>query len=1318
MAEGISVYDLMPAKPKDDSKKVVKGKGLSVASLTAQPPKPAEPSAQTPFSGFVDRTVSAVKKAGSEFTQNPEDTTLAAGKALWDGAKSMITLSASGVGALAKSMVTPVKIPPGTSAQDAARINFDSSIASFTANQEKIEGALKDVNEAPMFKQEEAMQNLLNIIPDGIKATGDTVYDKTGSALAASSAQALATLLTLSPDIATRVMRRVSETAKAEAPAAPLSSAFDQMSAKHPEEAKALADHVEQVDPKTARYMKKRWDHFKEASDEELSKLGKAAAEASINELTADFDVIKGTALADSHGLQVGEGKASPGRGRKSGPADPLIPPPDTTGLSTGEGKASKGKGGPSGPAEPLVPVAPIPKPITAEQVSATIRTAAKEGLEAISAPEPVVKVGTERLDMTKTKEERALERERVAAVRAREEGIERTHEPEPVPPRAAEHEGEISRRKAADPEAFETEPATNANGALYLSSGIPITRQAVEGFFRVTTDLTRKVPGVAIAEAKMSRLYQGFIEMFNPEAKGAPAKTAGAAIARNFFQQAMKEHSVWELGKQRREYWMKMGDKAGMDFINQFEKGRKFANPIWEKARLKYKDWAADIFKQDMKTGFTYDPVDHYMPHLFEDGDGVMRFMQKRYGNRWADPRFIKERGYDLYAEAVEAGFSPKFRSPEDIMQARQHASDIAALRTDLLAELERKGVAQKAVKGETRPPDGFSPNSRRSPTGQRYWVRSEADALMHNAFDSQSLWNLQGSAKNRAISSGFRGWMGVKNALIPIKLGLSLFHPMHVLHIDASATLTRATKSMLGNPSLGTIKDFMINSATAYLQPLWTNPRLGSPLLKTFQGKLPFEKLSDADKVAFKDLAEGGMVPTRPREETSGAVQKFKDAITRRSPKVLVHAPFAALAALSHPLFGVWIPDLKIASYLKDVKAARELNPQWSDSARQEAFRQIARKVEARYGEMNYNSLFMDKMLKDIGVATNLSLGWNLGLLDQYVGGAIDGVRSGKNIAMDLIDPESKGSSVKKELAGGGLDRPIFAAYYITSAMMIGGLMHYMFTGQKPDQLIDYTHPKSGEKDEHGKDVRLNTMFYTREFEGLYKHMQQEGIIPGITDFVSNKGSGLMEMSRAALTGVDSLGQEIRDPEAPAYKQFEQTLFSTLGGLEPISLEAIEKSTGNKAKSMGMSVLGFTPAGKYISETVMEGTIANDYNKYVRPKEKPFQGVEMAKDVKELRELYKKDDPKYDIKLDGVAAKYQMDDKDIRRLQRGFASPKEDDFDPSVFMFSKLPWEVQKPLIDRMSPEERETFMKGISKAKRSKWEREHAEETEGAT
>jgi hypothetical protein len=1168
-------------------------------------------------------------------TKNPFSIATGGWKAMGGGGKWLMEKAAEGIAGIATSSKW------GGYNQEGAE-----------AAAKQVQATLEFINTAPADKTEEAMGHFMGLLGEVPHIAGESVFDRTGSALAATGAETLSTLFLLSPELGAKILGKV-EFTKGK-PANPVSAAFDELAAKQPEVAESLAIHVGQVDPKLSKEMKAQLKASKKASDEALTIIGRNSADAA----TMHENVVtpKGRVTPESVG------------------APPMI--------------------------ADVQRHAEMLQRQEVERISSSIRTAAKEGLEALAEP-PKLKVRlkstpSKRTDMSLSPEERALERERVAAARAREEGHAREHEPEPVPRRAAEHEGEVGRRLAEDvPE------------IIYFNAGIPVTRAQVEAAFRFAGRLLEKGPGVLIAKGKMEQLYTGYIETFNPEAKGPAARTAGAAIARNFFDQAHREHVTWEQGKQRRTYWQKMGETASMQFIHGAEKGTRFDNPVWEKARLAYSNWADEILKQDMRTGFTYDPVDHYMPHLFKDGDGVLRFLQKRYGNKWADPRFIKERGYDLYQEAMDAGFTPKFTNPEEIMQARQQASDIAALRTDLLADLERKGVAVKAAKGAERPPSGYSPNSRRSPTGQRYWVMEELDPLMYNAFDSKSLWQGKG-LKGEA----FRGYMELKNKIIPIKLAASAFHPMHVLHIDAAAALTRETK-LLGAGQAGAtsrIGRFITQAATnlpytpgSLYRSLWDNPRTGYPILRVFQGKRDFASLSEADKVAYAQLAETGMVPTRPKEETSSSMQRMKDSFHKREfASAAFHFPFAMLASLTHPVYSLWIPSLKIASVLKDMKVWRELNPEHTVMQRQEAGRRAAKIVESRYGEMNYNSMFMDKTIKDIGVATNLSLGWNIGLLDQYVGGAID-----------LGRAAGERGSLKSKLASGQLDRPIFASYYVGSALMLGGLMHYYFTGKQPTQLIDYTHPESGEKDQFGKPIRLNTMWYTREFEGLYKHMQQQGVVEGLSDFVINKGSGLVEMAKSSITGVDSLGQEIREPNDPAYKQLEQTLAYELADIESISLKAINLAPdANAAKMRALAVTGFNPAGRYISETVMEGQISNAYNKYVRPKEKPFQAVQMSKDVKELRGMFNSDDPKYDQKLDSMVKAYDLDDKDIHKLEKMFNSPKEQDFDPFVFQFSHLPWEVQKPLLDKMTKDEREQYLPHLSKQKRRKYERETEE------
>lgn len=1177
MADGIPISSLSTAplavKPK------AKAGGIAIQSLGGSKPAVKQPTQSSALENFIHSSGTAVKDYEEASWKSPIDSAWGMTKGIYKGAASIAELAISGTAALAKSMITPVKVDPKLSPEQQAESNVSQSNDNFIKNQKQIASVINVVNRAPSDHQEAAMQQFLQIIPNAVKAVGDTVYDKTGSALAATGALSLATLLTFNPDIAGRVLGKVKEIGKGGEGPSTISTAFDSLAAEHPEAASGLANHVEQVDSKLARYLKNKVQKFVDASDKELNLIGKNAAKAAINELT---------------------------------------PPSMKEIIAKGTVKPIK-----------AVPV------ITPEQASATLRTTAKEGTTAIE---------------------------------------EASHSDDKAP----------------------------GDDTVYFNMGMPVTRAHIEAAFRFARDVIPKIPGVTIAQSKMENLYTSYIETFNPEAKGPAARVAGSAIVQNFFEQAHREHVIWQQGKVRRTYWHKMGKDASMQFVHGFEKGARLSNPVWEKARLAYKGWADAIFQQDMRTGFTYDPIDHYMPHLFKDPEGVRRFMQRRYGNKWGNPGFIKERGFDLYQEAIDAGFTPKYTNPEEIMQARQQASDIAALRTNLLADFERRGIAIKAVKGSTRPPEGFSPNSRRSPTGIRYWVREEADPLMHNAFDSKSLWSNEGLA-----GSAFRGYMHLKNTIVPIKLMASLFHPVHVMHIDANAELTRASKLLYSDKgsALSRARDFMFRFASSYpftpgaiYRSLWDNPKTGYPILRVFQGKRDFATLSDADKAAYHDLAEGGMVPTRPQEETSGNIQRFIDAVHQRSLSATWKLPLAAISSLSHPMYNLWIPSLKVASFIKDAKAWRELNPERSVAERQLAFRQIARKVEARYGEMNYKSMFMNNLMKDVGVASTLSLGWQVGLIDQYVGGAID---LGKAVV-------TKGS-IRSKVASGLLDRPLMATHYMTSALVIGGLMHWWFTGKHPQKLIDYTNPESGETDRYGQPIRLNTPFYSREFEGLYKHMEQEGKIKGVSDFILNKGAGVFAMGHSAITGVNGLGNEIRDPNSPAYKQVEQTLAYEFSDLDPIAVEAMQRSSSAPRKMGALSELGFIPAGKYISETVIQGKISTAYNNFVRPKEKPFEAVQMQSDMRVLRKAFMDNDSSYGAKLDAMAAKYDLSDRDIGHLERRFNSSKEEEFNPSVFMFSHLPWNEQKPLLDQMSQKEKDVYLEHLGKEKKRKYERE---------
>src|SRR6266404_2964515 len=820
---------------------------------------------------------------------------------------------------------------------------------------------------------------------------------------------------------------------------------------------------------------------------------------------------------------------------------------------------------------------------------------------------------------------------------------------------------------------------------------------------------------GARRAKTSLQISVEQLLRTFNPEALGRNAKLGAAAIASRITEQMQKE-SMWRYGSRTRlKFWRARPDFT-KEFIERFEKGENFSDPILRDLARRYKAWGQKVFEHDQKLGLDYEQRDNYLYHAFEDSEGVANYFTRKYGSKWGDPGLIKERTFNLYKEAIAAGFRPRFDNPEDIMLARQHASDIAEMHVGIMNDLASYGLATRKIVGGEKLVKSMDAEGKmrfdivkteaneqpvntvrwRSPNGDVFWVDSQADAILQNAFKSKSLWEDRG-----LIGVGFRGMMSLKNALVPIRLALSLFHPLHVMGIDMAAGMTRALTGITSNPlkSLGEMLSSGLLLPSLREMPV-ARSLTGAPgwrIMNAWRGKIPKEKLSANDAKALETLIEMGVAPEMSSQYRSNARQNFSNALidARASfrqvkpiglagdlTRATWHLPWALISAMSKPVFEEWIPQLKAASALKDAKNLLQRNPELveNDAARHMAMRKLGKSVENRYGEMNYSTLFWKRWMKDIAVLDTLSLGWQLGFLREYGGGA-----------MDLGQWAMSGNKLQR-IRQGQLDRAIFVSAYTTIGAGVAGMMTWAMTGEQPKDLLDYVSPRTGEKNPDGTDQRVSTMFYSREFAALYKHIQNEGVVPGVSQLVLNKGSGLFGLMHEWATGVNGFGQEIRDPDGDAFQKVEQTLAYSLSDLEPISMKAIHDSVSEKPLKAGvLSVLGFTPAPKYLTESKTEADIKTAFRSYVAPKETPYERAEYSKEYTQLREAYQTGSDKYGDLMDKMVERYEMSATDQRRLIRGLNST----LPAPVRMFMRLPWQEQRKILDRATPEERDLLL-----------------------
>jgi hypothetical protein len=288
----------------------------------------------------------------------------------------------------------------------------------------------------------------------------------------------------------------------------------------------------------------------------------------------------------------------------------------------------------------------------------------------------------------------------------------------------------------------------------------------------------------------------------------------------------------------------------------------------------------------------------------------------------------------------------------------------------------------------------------------------------------------------------------------------------------------------------------------------------------------------------------------------------------------------------------------------------------------------------------------------------------------------------------------------SVRERISKGDYDKAALFTMYVVQALGIGALINYALTGEYPKSLLDFTHPRTGEKDDEGKDKRLQTMFYTREFMAVAMHMEHEGKIAGLTRAVVNKAAPSIGLAKAWATGKDPLENEIRDPYGSLYEKIQQTLLYSMYELEPISVASLKQQgvgeglTATVLENPGVSVrtvAGFSPAPKYITDTPTEAGIKNLFSTYFGAKQTSFDKVEYSADARVLKQLFRSG--KFEAYNDGMEAikdKYKLYPDEMKRLRNSVESDK----NPLISMFARLTWQMQERLMDKMTPEELEVY------------------------
>jgi hypothetical protein len=450
------------------------------------------------------------------------------------------------------------------------------------------------------------------------------------------------------------------------------------------------------------------------------------------------------------------------------------------------------------------------------------------------------------------------------------------------------------------------------------------------------------------------------------------------------------------------------------------------------------------------------------------------------------------------------------------------------------------------------------------------------------------------------------------------------------------------------------------------------------------------PREEQTAQERAMVDMMTDGGFVPQLSEQLRIAGRRSYQKAIAES--KWLKAMPLGlrlGLEKLQGRIFERWIPGIKAAAYIKEAQALFERRPDLLDDnvQRRIALRAIAKSVDNRFGEMFYGNLFWNRTMKDAGIASFLSLGWNLGFFREFGGAVVDTALKFKPNAQPrktILDATNKQA---------------FALIYVATAAALAGAMTYAFTGEMPEG-DDFTFPRIGGKNPDGSPRRITTMMYNREVPMLMKHIQEQGggvggAVNGLAEMYYNKM--MFQPFKELAENKDYFGYPLWDENAPLYKKAYQFAAKELKNqMLPMTASGADRAAtlGNSwtDKGVPLAFLGFGPAPAYVERTAIENHIQHLYGKYVAPSTRPFAAEENdqikreAKD--ELRLALQRGDTeaaqaaREKAKAAGANSKYLTQSKLNQKS--------------TFYLFSRLPEEIQRQVLEDASPAEVQAYRK----------------------
>jgi hypothetical protein len=623
---------------------------------------------------------------------------------------------------------------------------------------------------------------------------------------------------------------------------------------------------------------------------------------------------------------------------------------------------------------------------------------------------------------------------------------------------------------------------------------------------------------------------------------------------------------------------WRLRSRADSVKFFNAVESGKLDRLNDSDQKLAKVFKGAFDHMKGDLQKlnpNILQNYIENYFPHIWKNPTSAGKTIRETLSGKRpfaGKGSFLKQRTIPTIQDGLDMGLEPVSYNPVDLFLHKYNEQAQFLMAHKTIDMMKDAGTA-KMVRIGDKPPAGWTQLDDRIGTVQslddeghlyirgRYYAPPDA-AKVFNNFVSKG-WAGRSNLYDAAQ------W--ANNNLNALQLGISAFHATTTAVNVATSDIALGIQQMAQGKPLASLASLSKGVATVpSIVHTWIN---GGRMMREYLDPGSYSKFENEAKA----IAQSG---GRIRQNTL-ELKPFDKAVNAlRNGAIgegLSSIPGAIIDLTTRPVMEHWVPRMKIGAFYSMAHNILDSSQKegWTQDETRARVQKAWDSIDNRFGQMVYDNLFWNKALTNALQLATRSVGWNFGDIRELGGAGTDTIREG-NKALHGEKPEVT-------------DRMGFALALPLYTSLLGGVLTYLWTGQKPDTWKDYFYPKRSDG------TRTSIPGYMKDVFAFAHSPEQTTL---------NKLGPIWDMTAEAINNRDFYGTEIRHQDDNPVKQFlevakwagkEMAPFSFTGADKLLqregedtstvagTLKGIEKHPGD----VFLGQFGFQPAAAYIQNS-----------------------------------------------------------------------------------------------------------------------------------